>query len=189
MALDARTFEGDGEEGFDACKWLNVEIAERLARNVGDRIGEDKISAARGTSEAEHGGGNNGVPHDVTLRDPDLDVLDSQVLDYLGELEVKLQLIANDLDTNISTQTRKAYEQMPEARKELEVLRQKSGAMRKQIRSIVSNISSTGKRPSLPPSISLFLSLVRCSVFSFPLLLTVKVTFLLLLLLLLFLFD
>ncbi len=101
MAIDGRTFE---EEGFNACAWLNGEIAERLARNAG----------------------SSGVAHAGSA--------DDQVAEFLAELEVKMELVANDLDANVEELARKAHAQLPSARKELQALQQRTGAMQKQVR-------------------------------------------------------
>ena len=108
-------------EHFDACAWLNAEIAERLARSA---------SASDGGAGAGANGGS-----DVAV--------DADILDFLGELEVKLQLKADDLDASVEEVARAAHERLPLARQELGTLQEKAGALRKQILQMVEGIGKT----------------------------------------------
>ena len=113
MALDEKAFEA---EDFDAPSWLNARLASRRASDGGT-----ENATASSDQEEEEG----------------------QVIKYLGELEVKLQLVTDDLGMKIEYAAKSAAERLPLARKEMLVLQQQTGALRRQIVSIVGNVTAT----------------------------------------------
>ena len=121
MTLEsARAFE---KEGFDACAWLNSEVADRLARSA-----EASEGANGEASDAAAANGHN---------------VDDLVVEFLGELEVKLQLMADDVEASIEEVARTAHEQLPHARSELVSLQDSAGALRKQVLQMVGTIGNT----------------------------------------------
>ena len=128
MVSDTLTFEG---EGFDASTWLNEQLADRLATRAstgGDGEGE---ATTNGTSS--NGSGEVGIQA----------ALDEDILEFLGELEVKMQLRADDVGANIEEVAKRAHAELPLARAELGSLRDKTGVLRKQILQMVGTIGTT----------------------------------------------